>query len=50
MLKTEDFLLLKFFHSALLTMRTNNADTWARLQKMEECFEVKEFIAPEGLE
>ena len=33
-----------------LNWRTNNVDTWARLQQMEECFEVKEFLVREGLE
>lgn len=32
-----------------LNWRTNNVDTWARLQTMEEFFEVKEFVAREGL-
>jgi 2-oxoglutarate ferredoxin oxidoreductase subunit beta len=33
-----------------LNWRTNNVDTWARLQEMEEYFEVKEFVSREGLE
>jgi 2-oxoglutarate/2-oxoacid ferredoxin oxidoreductase subunit beta len=33
-----------------LNWRTNNVDTWARLQTMEEFFEVKEFVTREGLE
>ncbi len=33
-----------------LNWRTNNVDTWARLKTMEECFEVKEFMAREGLD
>lgn len=32
-----------------LNWRTNNVDTWDRLKTMEECFEVKEFMAREGL-
>ncbi|MDR1168146.1 MAG: 2-oxoglutarate synthase [Heliobacteriaceae bacterium] len=32
-----------------LNWRTNNVDTWARLQTMEEFFEVKEFVSREGL-
>ena len=32
-----------------LNWRTNNADTFARLDKMEEFFEVKEFLVPENL-
>lgn len=29
-----------------LNWRTNNVDTWGRLEKMEQCFEVKEFMTP----
>ena len=32
-----------------LNWRTNNVDTFARLQQMEEYFEVKEFLAPESV-
>ena len=32
-----------------LNWRTNNKDTFARLAKMEEFFEVKDFVVPEGL-
>ena len=32
-----------------LNWRTNNVDTFARLTQMEEFFEVKEFLSPEGL-
>lgn len=32
-----------------LNWRTNNVDTWGRLKTMEEFFEVKEFVAREGL-
>ena len=31
-----------------LNWRTNNVDTFGRLKQMEEFFEVKEFLAPEG--
>ena len=31
-----------------LNWRTNNVDTFGRLQQMEEFFEVKEFLNPEG--
>jgi len=33
-----------------LNWRTNNVETWNRLQTMEEYFEVKEFVSREGLE
>ena len=32
-----------------LNWRTNNVDTFARLQQMEEYFEVKEFLTPESV-
>ena len=32
-----------------LNWRTNNVDTFGRLQQMEEFFEVKEFLNPEGV-
>ena len=31
-----------------LNWRTNNVDTFGRLKQMEEFFEVKEFLSPEG--
>ena len=31
-----------------LNWRTNNADTWNRLNEMESYFEVKDFVVPEG--
>lgn len=33
-----------------LNWRTNNVDTWARLNVMEEYFKVEEFLVPQGLE
>jgi 2-oxoglutarate ferredoxin oxidoreductase subunit beta len=32
-----------------LNWRTNNVDTFGRLQTMEEFFEVKDFLVPEGV-
>jgi 2-oxoglutarate ferredoxin oxidoreductase subunit beta len=48
--ETGGFSFVEVLSICPLNWRTNNTDTWARLQEMEGFFEVKEFVSREGLE